>query len=150
MKAPYFTPTIGTVYTNTNGTKYLCVKSNDNTAEFISVTSGWYLRATGCHKEADGRIWWDSSTGFGFKYFKYSYVSENIDKSLMNDLGYYCHISGVELHGEVMQEDMYCIDEQSFCDALIKIFEKHYRPTTEETKDFDIPTIMLLRASELK
>lgn len=147
-KAPYVKPIVGKLYKNTNGTKYLCVKSNDRTAEFISITSGWYLRAIGCHKEEDGRIWWDTSTGVGFKFFRYTYVSEITDKTLMNDLGYYCHISGIELHGEVMKKDVYCNDEQSFCDALTKIFEEHLHTAGEESKEFEIPTIMLLKATD--
>ena len=145
MKAPYFKPIVGAVYENSNGTKYLCVKSYDkDTAEFISIYSGWYLRALGCHKEDDGRIWWDTSTGLGFKYFRCSYVSERTDKVLMNDLGYYCHICGVELHGEIKDKDIYCTDEKAFLKALTEIFtEYHTKKTNEQTNEFDIPTIMI-------
>lgn len=148
MKSPYFKPIEGTLYENTNGTKYLCVKSNDKTAEFISIFGGWYLRALGCHKEEDGRIWWDTSTGIGFKFFKCSDASRKYDKELMNDLGYFCHICGIELHGEVKDRDVYCSDIQSFCNALTKIFKEYSQPAEEETSEFEIPTIMLLWAND--
>lgn len=147
-KAPYFKPIVGELYKNTNGTKYLCVKSNDERAEFISITSGWYLRALGCHQEPNGEIWWDTSTGVGFKFFRYSYVSESTDKTFMSNLGYYYHICGVELHGEIIKNDVYCIDDQSFCVELTKIFEKYLHTAGEDSKEFDIPTIMLLKLTD--
>lgn len=147
MKAPYFKPIVGAVYENSNGTKYLCVKSYDkDTAEFISPYSGWYVRAHGCHIKDNGQILWDTVTSFGFKFFyvRSSHISERTDKTPINDLDCYCHICSIELHGEIKDKDIYCTDEKAFLKALTEIFaEYHTEKTNEQTNEFDIPTIMI-------
>ena len=79
----YFRPTVNEVYTNKNGSQYLCLSADGFDAEMIHTTSKWYLclsadgfdaemihttskwrfKALGCHMYDDGQIEWNWSIG---------------------------------------------------------------------------------------
>lgn len=55
---------VGHVYTNHNGSDYLCKSIPDNnSAEMERIKDGWTLIAHGIEKHGDGTIEWDYSTG---------------------------------------------------------------------------------------
>lgn len=70
-----FTPTVGEVYRNTNGTLYECMEVEVQpwppkcTAVFRSVKTGWELTAHGIGMYPGGLIDWDRSTGGRFVVF---------------------------------------------------------------------------------
>lgn len=69
MKTNYITPVAGQVYTNHNGSTYICLKGGegeapgpDMTAEFERQPDGWTLIAHGVAQYEDGTIVWNYST----------------------------------------------------------------------------------------
>ena len=59
----YFRPTVNEVYTNKNGSQYLCLSADGFDAEMIHTTSKWRFKALGCHMYDDGKIDWNWSIG---------------------------------------------------------------------------------------
>lgn len=64
-----FSPTPNEIYTNKNGTKYICLSSNNNyEATFQAVTKHkWTFTAHGCQMYDDGQIEWEHSTNGHFE-----------------------------------------------------------------------------------
>lgn len=137
MKAQYFTPIIGTVYTNSNGTTYLCLGSNedDNSAKFISINSGWLLEAHGCHQNSDKTIWWDSSTGKGFKFERPNEprFSKTIkdEEDFMKSNHYLYLITAVKSSGGIVRKNKYLRSEEEFCNEITNIFLDYWNPMVQ-------------------
>lgn len=84
MEREYFQPQAGRKYLNRNGVTYFCVESLDNnSAKFLSVTSGYTLTAYGCQKYEDGTIEWDGSIGNTFEDVNKYVENYGFDSSLL-------------------------------------------------------------------
>ena len=57
----YFRPTVNEVYTNKNGSQYLCLSADGFDAEMIHTTSKWRFKSLGCQMYDDGQIEWNWS-----------------------------------------------------------------------------------------
>lgn len=81
----YFQPKAGRKYLNRNGFTYFCLAKGDkdNSAMFISITSGFTLLAHGCQKNDDGTMEWDSSTEHGFHDIRSSLESYGFDGDMI-------------------------------------------------------------------